>query len=521
MIDGIAIIKKLLKESSSCWVTRGQLINYFSKFGGRIEDLKPLILNRQIIYYEAEELFTLPWIAHYESKVAEEICRLMYKCPPKQFSKDAVFSVIREYEQKKNSGRELHIGQKEAVFTVVNNNFSIITGGPGTGKTTVLTCAAYVMRKLLPGISIAFTAPTGKAANRLAESSGENTCTVHKKFHVQEKDTEQVGMVEDVLIIDESSMCDLSLMAKVLPQLRDRQRVVLVGDTDQLPSVGCGAILRDAIASNVIPLARLTKTFRQDNSSVLFTNIVNIREGRIPTASGADFHAHCLKPTVTGDQIRGMILKSYIEGVKKYGLENVCVLLPYRKSGICSNGMSSFLQPYVNKQEKALSYEHKEYADEDEQKGNITGMYHISFKKGDLVMQLVNRDECANGDIGKVVSIHDNGLVAEFYGKAVEYNGDELNQLALAYSMTVNKSQGSEYPYVVMVLLNSHKAMLNRNILYTGITRAKKEVVLITQADAISTAVKVKADTDRKTLLKEKLIALSAKYKYVYNIRTA
>ena len=536
MIDGIAIIKQLLKESSSCWLTRGALLSYFSTYGGRIEDLDPLIKEKRIIYYETEDLYTLPWIARAENTVCDNLLRLLYKRPAKQFSKQQVFDVIDKLEA--GSKYKLHISQREAIYVLANTNVGILTGGPGTGKTTVMDMMEKTIRILIPGTSFANTAPTGKAANRLAESLHDNTCTVHKKFSVQEDGIpNSTRMPEDVLVIDESSMCDLNLMSNILPLLKDGQRIFFVGDIDQLPSVGKGAILRDMIASGVIPVARLTKTFRQNNDSQLFTNIVNIREGRTPSA-GDDFSIYQIPPKEViesdefkkshpkvksfEDTVMDTIRAKYLYGVKKYGIENVCCLIPYRKSGICSNIVSTFLQSFVNKQDKdkTFNFNHLEYSNEEEQKGKITGSYDISFAVGDLVMQLTNREECANGDIGKITALlpDGDGVEAEFYGKTVQYTGSSLNELALAYSMTVNKSQGSEYSYVVMVLLDSHSRMLNRNILYTGITRAKKEVALIAQSDAVKQAVKVKADTDRKTLLKEKLIALSAQYKYVYNI---
>ena len=533
MIDGISIVKQLLKETSSCWLTKGALLSYFATYGGRIEDLDPLIQDKKIIYYEAEDLYTLPWIARAENKVCDNLLRLLYKNPAKQFSKEQVFRVIDQLEA--GSKYKLHISQREAIYVLANTNVGILTGGPGTGKTTVMDMMEKTIRILILGTSFTNTAPTGKAANRLAESLHDNTCTVHKKFSVQENGkAKATGMPEDVLVIDESSMCDLNLMSNILPLLKDGQRIFFVGDTDQLPSVGMGAILRDMIASGVIPVARLTKTFRQDNSSKLFTNIVNVREGRVPSAIGDDFSIYQIPPKEViesdeykrshpkvksfKDTVMDTIRAKYLYGVKKYGIENVCVLLPYRKTGICSNIVSTFLQSFVNKQDKTFDFTHLEYSNEEEQKGKVTGSYDISFAVGDLVMQLINREECANGDIGKITALLPDGVEAEFYGKTVQYTGSSLNELALAYSMTVNKSQGSEYPYVVMVLLDSHSRMLNRNILYTGITRAKKEVALIAQSDAIKQAVKVKADTDRRTLLKEKLIALSAQYKYVYNI---
>ena len=507
MLDGKGLVTYLLQRTGSCWVSKDQLISYCANFGGRPEDIEMCVNKKELVKHG--EYYTLPSIDNIESRIAEKVFELMYYSGNVQFPEDKIKRLVSEYEEKENGGRKLHWGQVNAVITMCNNSFCVITGGPGTGKTTVLTCAAYCMRHLRKGISLVFTAPTGKAARRVAESSGENACTVHKKFGIGMDDTKGADkFYEDVLIIDESSMNDVKLSYQIFSAIPRGKKLVWVGDTDQLPSVGIGAVLRDLIASNAVPVARLTKTFRQDNSSTLFTNIVNVREGRAEFVDGHDFHPIKVADDASTDTVRQAIIEQFKYGIDKYGVDQTVVLIPFRvlKRGmdrICSNDMNNVLQKVANGQ-KSQSFKHTYQED-----GNV-----ICFKTGDMVMQLKNRPECANGDVGRVIQVTQDGVVAEFSDGTVFYKPSDLDQLSLAYAMSVNKSQGSEYKFVVMVLLDNFDSMLNRNILYTGITRAKQECSVIYQQGAFEKSVKTQADEGRITLLRDKLAWLYARYRY-------
>ena len=525
MLDGEALIRDCLSSSGSCWVSYRQIQEFTEKFGGRAEDIHPCVKAGKVVARKG--FYTLPEIDKMESGVAEKVLEMKYYNVPDPFPEKKIRALVDEFERTKNEGRKLHEGQVNAVITMCNSKFCVITGGPGTGKTTVLTCAAYCMRSLRKDVSIVFTAPTGKAARRVAESSGENACTVHKKFGLGFDDQKGADrFFEDVLIIDESSMNDLKLSSQIFSAIPNGRRVVWVGDTDQLPSVGEGAVLRDLIASGVVPVAKLTKTFRQNNDSTLFTNIVNVREGRPELVEGPDFHALRMADGAPDDEIVAEIMRQFSYGVKKYGVEQTVVLVPLRKSGLmkngkrnlfCSDKLSNILQRIANGKEKKFFYHRTaEPGDPGEAEAPGKGTYNDRlFKPGDMVMQLKNRKECANGDVGRVLDVNQAGVVAKFDGGVVKYKRSELDQLALAYSMTVNKSQGSEYKFVVMVLLNCHTTMLNRNILYTGITRAKAECSVIYQQDALEKSVKTIADAGRVTLLKEKLLWLNEKYRYI------
>lgn len=459
----------------------------------------PSPADKDIVLYNG--FVTIRKAAMMETELAENMMRIL-KCAH-QITIDATLidSYIDEFEEKKNEGRKLHIHQRDAVHMVVNQPFSIFTGGPGTGKTTTLSAIAYVLRKIFPLYRIVYTAPTGKAARRIAESTGENATTLHKKLGLGYGNRPE-RFFEEVIFIDESSMADLELASTLFQALMVGQKVVLVGDVDQLPSVGIGAVLRDAIASGCIPCTMLTKTFRQDNSSTLFENIQNFREGTLNLIEGSDFKPIRLAPETGMNDIAITLRETYLQAVEKYGLENVVMLIPYRRyntSVISADFMSSFIQGKINPEKTGYAHE----------KENHTRF----FKKGDYVMQLENRKECANGEVGIVTDVTPSGVLCEFNGESVFYEGKNLEQLALAYAMSIHKSQGSEYPCVIMCLLNKHKTMLNRNLLYTGVTRAKKECILFYQDEAIETAVKTKADQERFSFLAEKLKMLDIQYR--------
>lgn len=489
-----------LGNSGSCWI--------------KDEDQK--YQGEGIINYNG--FSTLKDVAILETFIAESIMHMIYVSSVAQIDKKVVDDLIDEFEVNKNEGRHLHIHQRDAVHMVVNNSFSVLTGGPGTGKTTVLNAIAYVLRQLNPSIRINYTAPTGKAARRINESTGEDACTLHKKLNIG-YGNDPTAFADDCLFVDECSMLDLKLMTSLIKSISTTQRLVLVGDENQLPSVGIGTILRDLLKAKKVPYTKLTKTFRQDNSSMLFQNISNVRDGICELVEGSDFEPIQISDNENMNQIAKLLLSRYLEAVKEYGIENTVLLLPYRainKKVIASETMNNVIHLAIKNGEQGLS-------------STITeknGMKQTRvFCKGDYVMQLENRTECANGEVGCIEEINFNeGTILVNFGEReivkgspkmeikVSYTQDELEQLTLAYSMTVHKSQGSEYPCVIMCMLNEHGCMLNRNIFYTGITRAKKKCIVIYQQNALEKAVSTLADENRYSFLAEKLIYLSNQY---------
>ena len=491
-----------LSRTGSTWLNDETITDTAKKLGVT----KDAILNANgIVKYQG--MCTTREIADAENNIAINLMSLSRLHRPKQVDDALIRHLVQKFEVEENGGYKLHYHQVDAVIMVVNSSFSVLTGGPGTGKTTVLRCIAYVLRALYPEISIAYTAPTGKAARRITESTGEYACTGHKKLGLGRdgQKTQVQKITERVLFMDESSMNDIWLTSALSMAIEGDRRLVFVGDVDQLPSVGLGAVLRDLIASKVIPVTMLTHTFRQDNESTLFANICQVRAGKDELIKGNDFNPILLKDGDVGQLCIDTILEQYADAIEKYGVEQVVCLLPYRRSGICSNLLNNQIQAMVNKE--SFGYVH---TDADNNKR--------IFKLGDPVMQLVNRPECANGDVGKVIEVSKEGVSVEYTDCVVEYAPEDLNELSLAYAMSIHKSQGSEYACVIMALLDDHKAMLQRNLVYTGITRAKKECVMIYQKKALETAVTTIAEKNRITLLAEKLRSISAKYLYAYGL---
>ena len=440
-----------------------------------------------IVYY------TLPQYDMWETYSSYDAIRILknYKAPV--ISDTLLNSYINAGEDELKI--KLHEQQRAAVICAVRNGFCVITGGPGTGKTSVLKVLKYVLRQIQYDVDIRFTAPTGKAARRITESAGNFAKTVQKELGITYTNTNKAMFGGDVLIIDEISMLDMETAYHTFRAIKNGQKIILVGDIDQLPSVGPGAVLRDLIFSDVIPKVELTKTFRQANDSNLFANILRIRESEWIMTEGEDFeivHTSKIRDDFKSlNQLVEMFMKEY----QQFGVEGVACLLPYRKAGVlCSDYVNNVLQSHVN------DIGNKPYFTSQTETG-----LKVKFTLGDPVMQLKNREECANGDVGFVKKISHGKLYVEYIDCTVSYTQKELQQLSLAYSMSINKSQGSEYPSVVMGITTAHKAMLNKNLLYTGVTRAKKRVSLLQEDAAMQIAVNKEVAYERITMMAEKL----------------
>jgi exodeoxyribonuclease V alpha subunit len=385
--------------------------------------------------------------------------------------------------------------QVDAVAATLSSGLVVITGGPGTGKTTTLRAVVALHRSL--GRQVALAAPTGRAARRLADVVGERAQTVHRLLEYKPAAGflrgRSIPVDADVIVVDEASMLDVPLSYRLASAVQPGAALVLVGDVDQLPSVGPGRVLGDVIDSGVASAVRLTHVFRQAAESGIVANAHRVNAGRPPESAPAgpgpsDFHV-----VRAEDPERALELTVHLvcERIPKaYGLdpiEDVQVLAPMYKGSLGCDALNARLRARLNP-------------------GGAGGLRGL--RPGDKVMQVRNDydKEVFNGDIGRVVQALPDGLVVEVDGRRVAYDAKDADELQLAYAVTVHKSQGSEYPAVVMVLHGQHHVMLARNLLYTAITRGKKLVVLVGSLPAMARAARNDRRATRHGRLRERLV---------------
>ena len=384
--------------------------------------------------------------------------------------------------------------QMDAIRCAAGSKILILTGGPGTGKTTTTLGILTAFRQA--GAKILLAAPTGRAAKRLSETTGMEARTIHRLLEFKPPEgcqkNEQNPLEGDVLILDECSMIDIMLMYSLLKAVPDSMTLIFVGDVDQLPSVGAGNVLRDLIDAGVFPVVRLTKIFRQAAASRIITNAHRINRGRMPDLSNgkqSDFFFLEEEDPETAAQEIVRLVKERLP--RAYGTRDIQVLTPMQRGAVGAANLNQVLQAALNAEAAGL------------RRGGTDYRLH------DKVMQIRNNydKEVFNGDIGTVcrVNTEDRELTVSFDGREVLYDVTELDELVLAYAATVHKSQGSEYPIVVMPVLMTHYVMLQRNLVYTGVTRAKKLMVMIGSTKALALAVRNVTVTRRNTMLKERL----------------
>ena len=386
--------------------------------------------------------------------------------------------------------------QAEAIHRAANSKVMVLTGGPGTGKTT--TTQGIIQAFLDKGLSILLAAPTGRAAKRMSEATGREAKTIHRllEFKPPEgyKRNEENPLEGDVLLVDECSMIDIMLMNSLLKAVPANMRLVLIGDVDQLPSVGAGNVLRDIIDSEAVPVVRLTKIFRQAQQSRIITNAHKVNEGKFPDISNGKnsdfFFLNREEPEVIAKEIVELV-KNKLPNYYKVKPSEIQVLTPMQKGIIGAINLNQELQKAINPSMEGI------------RRGGYI------FKQYDKVMQIRNNydKEVFNGDIGRILEIdtEDNTLTVLFDGRKVLYEASELDELVQAYACTIHKSQGSEYPIVVMPVSMTHFMMMQRNLIYTGITRSKKVCVVVGTMKALGYAVRNITVTKRNTMLKERL----------------
>ena len=394
------------------------------------------------------------------------------------------------------TGIEYDEVQLAAIRQAVTSKVMVLTGGPGTGKTTTTQGIIAALKKA--GLRVLLAAPTGRAAKRMSEATGMEAKTIHRLLEYNPQDgykrNDENPLEGDALIVDECSMIDILLMNNLLKAVPVGMRLVFVGDIDQLPSVGAGNVLRDIIDSQRIPVVRLVRIFRQAQKSRIVMNAHTINQGRFPdTSNGRDTDFFFMReddPERAAETIVRLV-KERLSRAYRERPDRIQVLTPMQRGVVGAANLNLLLQQALNPSGPSLN------------RGGYT------YRQGDRVMQQRNNydKDVFNGDLGYIreVDTEERTLKVDFDGKKVEYDVTELDELTLAYATTIHKAQGSEYPIVVMPVLMTHFVMLQRNLIYTGITRAKKICVLIGATKALAYAVRNVSVLKRNTSLRERL----------------
>ena len=386
--------------------------------------------------------------------------------------------------------------QKLALEKALSHNLLVLTGGPGTGKTTTIKGLIALLEARKKKIALA--APTGRAAKRMSEATGHEAKTIHRllKFSPSEMAFEKNfdnPLEIDALIVDEISMVDTVLMNSLLRAVPISASVVLVGDVDQLPSVGAGNVLKDVIASDIVEVVELNEIFRQAQTSHIVTNAHAINRGEMPYVRNdrdADFFfLEVSEPDQAVETVCGLCASRLPRTYRLDSIEDIQVLVPMYRGETGANNLNRVLQDELNP------------------KGQEMTRGGIRFRVGDKVMQVRNNydHDVFNGDIGRVLGIEDDIFRVRFQDRVIEYEFSELDELVLAYAMSVHKSQGAEFRAVVMPLTTQHYMMLQRNLLYTAITRARELVVLVGTKQALGMAVRNNRVAERHTTLSQRI----------------
>ena len=494
--SGLLYALNQLANEGHCFALRNQLIETASSLLSAEPELLSFTLDQMIekndviteILKGGERAIYLPPYYFSESGTAKRIRGILDG--PKKSAADPADLISRVEAQ---DGKEYDEIQREAIRTAVSSKLMILTGGPGTGKTTTVKGIISAFR--MSGRQVTLAAPTGRAAKRMSEATGMESKTIHRLLEVMPpsgyRRNEKNPLTGDVLIIDECSMIDLLLMYNLLKAVPDSMTLILVGDTDQLPSVGAGNVLSDLIASGAVPVVRLTHVFRQAQGSRIIMNAHRVKASELPDMRGGKdsdfFEVERPEPESAVATAVQFVTRNLPRYYHLDPFRDIQVLTPMQRGPEGAVLLNQKLQEAMNPGSPAL------------RRGNV------SYRLHDKVMQIRNDydKEVFNGDIGFVseVNADEKSLTVDFDGRQVLYDISELDELELAYAVTVHKSQGSEYPLVLLMFSMSHYVMLQKNLLYTAITRAKKVLVLVGEKKAVSVAVKRDGARKRNTLL--------------------
>lgn len=462
-----------------------------------------------------DNIYLTPF-AKIENNIVKNVNRLIDKQLPLVGNPETINSYLNDVEA---SSFPLATKQREAIEQALTNNMMILTGGPGTGKTHTTNMIVNTLMHVNPNAQVALLAPTGKASKRLSELTKMDAMTIHRKLKIyDDTDADEYETIEeDFVVVDETSMVDAVIFNKLMNNLGDNTRLLLVGDVEQLPSIGAGLILNDLIESGRIPVVQLTEVFRQAQDSQIITNAHKLIKGMKKdeedglTIDNTKGDMYWMERTNEED-IRDLILYSVKTQIEKYGhkLEDIVVLSPMRKRELGTIRLNSDLQAMLNppcKGKEEITTEREE---------------PVTFRKGDRVIHLTNNLEkgVTNGEMGTITGIYSELTTNEYTGattnqdivevdyaadKSVKYTAKELDEIELAYAMTIHKSQGSEFPVVVMPIHHSHANMLQRNLIYTAWTRAKSKLILAGETAALNMSIDNTDNLNRHTRLCEKL----------------
>lgn len=489
-----------------CCIPDGQLVSDVEKGIGVPRDIVWEVMKQDLadglLAQESvgEDVLVYPdYLYRAERETAQRLLQIQRGAMP--VSAKGRGKLVAKWER--STGITLAQQQRQAVEAVLEHGLFVLTGGPGTGKTTVIRAMLDILEQ--QGLEILLGAPTGRAAKRLSEATRRGACTVHRMLEAGSNPegggsgfgrNQDEPLEADVIILDEVSMMDIVLMKHFLAAVPDGAHLILVGDVDQLPAVGPGSVLQDIIRSGVVPKICLTEVFRQSDDSTIVLNAHAINAGRLPQCSrekGSDFIFIEQNNADWAEQQIVALCKTYLPKMGYEPMYDVQVLSPMHRNACGVERLNQLLQNAMN----PLREDMPEV---------VNGSR--SFRLGDKVMQNKNNYDKGvfNGDIGYIVDLEPGRMLVHFGEELeAEYESSEFSQLQLAYCMTVHKSQGSEYPVVILPLVSAHYIMLQRNLLYTAVTRAKKLVILIGSKAALNTAVENDRTRKRYTLLAERL----------------
>jgi exodeoxyribonuclease V alpha subunit len=455
-------------------------------------EAKRLILRTD---FKGRELVYLPNLYFAEIELAKRLQTLQkgrHPCPAVDFEKALAWV-------QNKTGIALANAQRQALETAIRSKVMVITGGPGVGKTTLVNSVLMVLKA--KKMRVELCAPTGRAAKRMAETTGMEAKTIHRLLKFNPGTGGFVHNAEnplecDVLIVDESSMIDIVLASQLMDAVPLHAAVVIVGDADQLPSVGPGRVLQDIIRSKTIPAGHLNEVFRQAATSRIITNAHRINQGKAPEFPGEGETSDCYfveadDPEKALALVGKMVKQSIPKKFHFNPMEEIQILTPMQKGELGARNLNVMMQRLLNPS------------------GDQVERFGITYRTGDKVMQTENDydKDVYNGDIGRILSIDNEAseLLVNFDGRKVVYDFRELDELVLSYAITIHKSQGSEYPCVLIPIHTQHFVLLQRSLIYTAITRAKKLVIVLGTKKALNLAITRAESRDRITTLAERL----------------